>query len=91
MQARSTGIRNLDADAYKDIVVPIAPMEQQRRIMSILEAEHASIMGHKNGIQTLSIQKNALARKLFSGNLRLDEQFDLEALAPQATLSGGAA
>jgi type I restriction enzyme, S subunit len=37
MQSHSTGIRNLDADAYKAIGVPLPPLSEQRQIVAILD------------------------------------------------------
>ena len=36
IQSRSTGIRNLDFKAYKQFLVPLPPMEEQRQIVAIL-------------------------------------------------------
>jgi type I restriction enzyme, S subunit len=37
IQSHSTGIRNLDLNAYKEIDVPIPPLPEQRRIVAILD------------------------------------------------------
>lgn len=37
MQSHSTGIRNLDSESYKGIVIPIPPLLEQRRIVGILD------------------------------------------------------
>jgi type I restriction enzyme S subunit len=37
MQSHSTGIRNLDGDAYKAIQIPFPSLSEQRRIVSILD------------------------------------------------------
>ena len=37
IQSRSTGIRNLDFNAYKQLLVPLPPLEEQRRIVAILD------------------------------------------------------
>ncbi len=37
MQSHSTGIRNLNSDAYKAINIPVPPLPEQRRIVAILD------------------------------------------------------
>ena len=37
IQSRSTGIRNLDFKAYKQFLVPLPPLEEQRRIVAVLD------------------------------------------------------
>jgi type I restriction enzyme S subunit len=37
MQSNSTGIRNLDADSYKSIKIPIPPLTEQERIVRLLD------------------------------------------------------
>ncbi|MDR6993116.1 restriction endonuclease subunit S [Luteimonas sp. 3794] len=37
LQRRSTGIRNLDFDAYKDLEVPLPQLDEQRRIVAALD------------------------------------------------------
>lgn len=43
MQSHSTGIRNLKFEEYKQIKVPIPPLPEQRRIVSILDEAFAAI------------------------------------------------
>jgi type I restriction enzyme, S subunit len=91
MQARSTGLRNLDGDAYKNIIVPIPPPPQQRHISSVLEAEHASIIGYMESTRVIRTQKRGLMRKLLDGEWRLDERFNPLGLAPTKTFVGDVA
>lgn len=37
IQSRSTGIRNLDFKTYKTLEVPLPPLEEQRRIVAVLD------------------------------------------------------
>tara|TARA_R110002124_G_scaffold287305_1_gene472502 strand:+ start:3089 stop:4309 length:1221 start_codon:yes stop_codon:yes gene_type:complete len=37
LQSRSTGIRNLDFKSYKALTVPLPPLEEQQRIVAILD------------------------------------------------------
>jgi type I restriction enzyme S subunit len=41
MQSHSTGIRNLNADAYKAIEVSYPPLPEQQRIVGILDRAFA--------------------------------------------------
>lgn len=43
MQSHSTGIRNLKFDDYKQIPVPVPPLREQQRIVSVLDEALASI------------------------------------------------
>jgi type I restriction enzyme S subunit len=51
MQSHSTGIRNLDFDAYKEIPVPIPPLSEQAHIVGILDEAFASIATAKANTQ----------------------------------------
>ena len=43
MQSHSTGIRNLDFGVYKAIEIPLPPLEEQRRIVAVLDEAFAAI------------------------------------------------
>lgn len=43
MQSHSTGIRNLDSGLYKNIQVPLPPISEQQRIVTILDKVFAGI------------------------------------------------
>ncbi|HVI25036.1 MAG TPA: restriction endonuclease subunit S [Xanthomonadaceae bacterium] len=43
LQRRSTGIRNLDFDAYKSLEVPLPPLDEQERIVAVLDQAFASL------------------------------------------------
>jgi type I restriction enzyme S subunit len=65
MQSNSTGIRNLDGDAYKAINISYPAIEEQRRIVALLDEAFAGIAVAKaNAEQNL---KNA--RALFESHL----------------------
>jgi type I restriction enzyme S subunit len=66
MQSHSTGIRNLKFDDYKDIEIPLPPLPEQQRIVSILDKCFAAIAKAKaNAEQNL---KNA--KELFESYLQ---------------------
>lgn len=66
MQSHSTGIRNLKFDEYKEIEIPIPPLPEQQRIVSILDKAFAAIDKAKaNAEQNL---KNA--KELFESYLQ---------------------
>ena len=65
MQRRSTGIRNLDFTAYKQIPVPLPPLPEQERIVGILDEAFEGIAG-----ATVQAEKNLHnARELFQSVL----------------------
>ena len=67
MQTHSTGIRNLNADVYKEIPVPLPPLSEQQRIVAVLDEAFAGLAtAAANGEKNL---KNA--RELFDGYLNL--------------------
>ena len=43
LQRRSTGIRNLDFDAYKNLEVPIPSLDEQKRIVAALDQAFAAL------------------------------------------------
>lgn len=65
MQSHSTGIRNLNGDAYKQIAVPLPPLDEQRRIVAVLDKAFAGIATAK-----ANAQKNLThARAVFESHL----------------------
>lgn len=61
MQRRSTGIRNLDFKAYKQLQIPLPPLPEQARIVAILDEVFAAI-----ATATAHAEKNlANAQELF--------------------------
>ncbi len=66
MQSHSTGIRNLDGDAYKAIKISIPPLPEQQRIVGILDEAFAGLATAK-----ANAEKNLQnARALFESHLQ---------------------
>ena len=66
MQSHSTGIRNLDGDAYKAIKLSLPPLPEQQRIVGILDEAFAGIATAK-----ANAEKNLQnARALFESHLQ---------------------
>ena len=66
MQSHSTGIRNLNGDAYKSIEIPLPPLPEQRRIVGILDEAFDGIATAK-----ANAEKNLQnARALFESHLQ---------------------
>lgn len=88
MQSHSTGIRNLDFSAYKAIEVPLPPVEEQRRIVAVLDEAFAAI-----AIGTADAEKNlANADHLFASvlaNALHEDARDWERRELQALLQAG--
>jgi type I restriction enzyme S subunit len=53
MQSHSTGIRNLNADAYKEILIPLPPLAEQQHIVAILDEAFAGL-----ATATVNAEKN---------------------------------
>jgi type I restriction enzyme S subunit len=65
MQSHSTGIRNLNADAYKNIEVPLPPFSEQQRIADILNEVFAGL-----ATATANAERNLeSAKELFESQL----------------------
>ena len=65
MQRRSTGIRNLDFNSYKQLPIPLPPLPEQKRIVAILDEAFAGI-----ATAVANTEKNlASARELFESQL----------------------
>ena len=66
MQSNSTGIRNLDGDAYKGIEISFPPLAEQQRIVGLLDEAFAGFATAK-----ANAEKNLqLARALFESHLQ---------------------
>jgi len=61
MQSHSTGIRNLKFDAYKQITIPIPPLPEQQRIVSMLDESFAAVAAAKENTERNLVN----ARELF--------------------------
>lgn len=66
MQSHSTGIRNLDGDAYKAIQIAIPPLPEQHRIVAILDAAFDGIATAKANAE----QNLQNTRALFESHLQ---------------------
>lgn len=51
MQSHSTGIRNLDMNAYKEIEIPLPPISEQKRIVKILDEVFENIKNAKENVE----------------------------------------
>ena len=51
MQSHSTGIRNLNLNAYKEIQVPLPPLSEQKRIVKILDEVFEGIEKAKKNVE----------------------------------------
>ena len=65
MQSNSTGIRNLDGNAYKEIAIQIPPLPEQKRLVTLLDEAFESIATAKANAQ----QNLKNARALFESHL----------------------
>lgn len=67
MQRQSTGIRNLQLNEYKEIIIPIPPLPEQKRIVSIFDKAFAAIDKAKaNAEQNLNNAKELYENSLYN-------------------------
>lgn len=78
MQRRTTGIRNLDFNAYKDITVPLPPLREQRAIASVLRAVQAARDARRRELALERERKAALMEQLFTRGTRGEELKETE-------------
>jgi type I restriction enzyme S subunit len=87
MQSHSTGIRNLDGDKYKAIQISYPGIEEQRRIVSLLDEAFADI-----AIAKVNAEKNLQnSRGLFASRMQklFDEDQSWERVQLEELLSRG--
>ena len=60
MQTHSTGIRNLDGEAYRNMEVPVPPLPEQRRIVAILEEAFDGIAAAKANAQKKCAERTCI-------------------------------
>ena len=65
LQSNSTNIRNLQLKKYLDVLVPIPPLEEQERIVEVLDEAFSAIDKAKANIERNLIN----ARELFQSRL----------------------
>lgn len=66
LQRRSTGIRNLDFKTYQEQKIPLPPLEEQKRIVAVLDKAFAAL----DRARTLAEANLADAEALFAAKLR---------------------
>lgn len=79
MQSHSTGIRNLDGNAYKNIKIPIPPLLEQQRIVSILDEGFAGIATAKANAEK-NLQNAHDLFELYLHNILTDNRYQTKTL-----------
>lgn len=70
LQRRSTGIRNLDFNAYKELDVPLPPLKEQKRIVAVLDQAFAALDRARAHVEANLADAEALFVRLAYDNLR---------------------
>jgi len=70
LQARTTGIRNLNFTDYKKLEIPHPPLPTQLKIVKILDSIQSEIGAQKEIIEKTKELKKSLMKKLFSEGTR---------------------
>ena len=90
MQRRSTGIRNLDFKTYKQLPIPLPPLAEQKRIVSILDEAFGAIAKAKENAErnlaNAKELKQSILQKAFTGHLANHSGAGMSAW-PERTLS----
>lgn len=68
---RNNGLLNLSSEDFYNLPIPCPPMEEQRRIVEVLECWDKGIELVKKLIEQKELQKKYLMQQLLSGNHRL--------------------
>jgi type I restriction enzyme S subunit len=90
MQSHSTGIRNLKFDDYKAIEIPLPPLPEQQRIVSILDECFAAIAKAKaNTEQNLKNAKELFESYLEDLFSKLFQKNDKKTVSELAKVIGG--
>ncbi len=66
LQSRTTGIRNLMFSDYRQVVVPLPPLDEQRRIAAVLTAIQDAIAAQEDVIAAARAFKRSLMHRLFT-------------------------
>ena len=74
---------------FAEISMRLPDIERQRAIGEILEGERADLLPQGRYLAYLRTQKRGLMQKLLTGEWRLDERFDAEALSSRSLKVGG--
>lgn len=73
IQSRSTGIRNLDFKAYKELGVPLPPLEEQRRIVEVLDKAFEGLARARTNAETNLANAREIYANLLEGELNRAE------------------
>lgn len=73
LQRRSTGIRNLDFDAYKNLEVPVPLLDEQKHIVAklegLLDATNTLRSAYQTQLANITALRQSLLQAAFSGQL----------------------
>ena len=90
MQSHSTGIRNLDGDAYKSIRITFPPLPEQHRIVAILDEAFAGIAtATANAERNLNNAREVFKAKLKSTFSDDTNGWELKSLSEVSSFEGG--
>ena len=78
LQRATTGIRNLDWQAYLRFEVPVLALGQQRLLVRLIGGVRAAYRNEQQLVRTLTELKRAAMRELFTRGLRGEPQKDTE-------------
>lgn len=71
MEQRTTGIRNLDYDAYRSFPLPLPSLKEQKLIVEVLEAADERRLRLAATVDSLRVVKATLSDALLQGRVRI--------------------
>lgn len=84
-----SGYPAINENDLAEIRIPLPDIDKQAVICATLDAHEKQQSLYLRYSKALRTQKRGLMQKLLTGEWRLDERFDAEALSPRVLMVGG--
>ena len=91
MQSKTTGLRNLDFNAYKKILIPVPSIEEQQRIVDELDLLTGIIDKKQAQLRDLDALSKSIFYEMFGDPVINEKGWTIEKLSSVSTLLNGRA